>query len=276
MQVFEFRETPEPMMIMTYYRHGNIVDAGIVDEDQYVTLLGQILDGLKHLHSKGVAHRDLKPANLLVEMDPYFKAVITDFGLANVATDTTVLKTFCGSLKYAAPEVFPGMARPYECSVDLWSLGVIILEGMYGTLVTPGVPTPAVEERVTSQQWLEWLRLWCGRIVKKLNDQDEDQVVEILLQVLKVKPSERWSASTSLKHGFKNGLFRRRVADGLVMCRGDRQDLDLLIDDGEDGTKTPTLSQPRQQTREDVDSGMDPDATIVLKSRQLRSSRVVR
>lgn len=54
-QVFELRETPEPAIIMAYYPLGNIVDAGIVDEDRYVSALGQILDGLSHLHAKGVA-----------------------------------------------------------------------------------------------------------------------------------------------------------------------------------------------------------------------------
>ena len=52
MQVFEFRETPEPIIIMAYYHQGNIVNAGIVDEDRYISALGQILDGLNHLHAK--------------------------------------------------------------------------------------------------------------------------------------------------------------------------------------------------------------------------------
>lgn len=265
MQVFELREAPEPMTIMTYYQQGNIIDAGIVDEDRYVTLIGQVLDGLKHFHSHGVAHRDLKPENLLVEINPYFKVVITDFGLAKVATSTTVLKTFCGSLRYTAPEVFPGMTRPYECSVDLWSLGIIVLEGMYGSLMTPSVPTPELEEYVTPQQWSKWLSRWCGRIRQKLSVQDEDQVVKILLQVLKVKPTERWSASASLTHGFKDGLFTRRAADGLVVGRENPRDLDSTIDDGETGTKTPTLASPRQPARAYIDPDVDSDGTIVLR-----------
>ncbi len=63
MQVIEFRETPEPLIVMEYYEHGNIVEAGVA-YDQYVTAIGQILGGLDHLHVKGVAHRDLKPKNL--------------------------------------------------------------------------------------------------------------------------------------------------------------------------------------------------------------------
>ena len=93
MQVIELRETPQPYFVMEYYEHGNIVEA-CVAYDQYVTAIGQILDGLNHLHAKKIAHRDLKTENLLVEKHPFFKVVIIDFGFSKAATDTTLLRTF--------------------------------------------------------------------------------------------------------------------------------------------------------------------------------------
>jgi serine/threonine protein kinase len=107
MRVVEFRESSDPLIIMDYYEHGNIMEANVA-YDQYVTAAGQILDGLGHLHAKGVVHRDLKPENILVEKSPFFKIIITDFGLSKVITDTAVLKTFVGTLQYLAPEAFPG------------------------------------------------------------------------------------------------------------------------------------------------------------------------
>ena len=127
-QVIELRETSEPAIIMTYYPLKNIADAGIADEEGYVNAFGQILDGLSHLHAKGVAHRGLKPENFLIEIRPLFKVVITDFGLAKVATNTALLKTFCGSPKYAAPEVFPSLSSGPGPPLDVWSLGVIVFE----------------------------------------------------------------------------------------------------------------------------------------------------
>lgn len=121
MQVFEFRETPQPVIIMDYYRLGSVSKAEIGDEDSYISVLGQVLDGLKHLHAKGVVHRDLKPENLLLEKEPFFKIVISDFGLSNIATETTLLNTFCGTARYAAPEVFPFEGYGYGPSVDIWS-----------------------------------------------------------------------------------------------------------------------------------------------------------
>ncbi len=145
-QVFELRETSELMIIMAYYPNGNIVNAGVVDDDRRVSSFGQVLDGLAHLHANGVVHRDLKPQNFLVEMKPFFEVLIFDFGLANVVTDITWVTTFCGSLKYAAPEVFPFNRDGHGPLVDVWSLGVIVLEWIYGIPTPPDAPTPKKKE----------------------------------------------------------------------------------------------------------------------------------
>ena len=67
-------------------------------------------------------HRDLKPENFLIEMDPLFKVIIADSDTAKIATDTALLWTFCGSLRYTAPEVFPGLSSGYgpQWTSGLW------------------------------------------------------------------------------------------------------------------------------------------------------------
>ena len=73
----------------------------------------------KYLHSKNICHRDLKPENfLLCTMDDANPIVnITDIG--------TVLKNFCGTPQYIAPEVVTSAGlqdTTYTLKVDSWSL----------------------------------------------------------------------------------------------------------------------------------------------------------
>ncbi|KAI9781671.1 MAG: hypothetical protein M1816_002228 [Peltula sp. TS41687] len=246
MEVFEFRETPEPMIVMAYYPIGNIVDAGIVGEEAYISALGQILDGLSHLHAKGVVHRDLKPENFLVEKNPFFRVVISDFGFAKVVTSTTLLTTFCGTLKYLAPEVFPGLSNGHGPAVDVWSLGVIALEWIYGIPMLPTVPMPRkLRQNVRPEKWHQWIEIWSNCLLVKLADEDDDdQMVEILLGMIEVSVSNRWDTKRCLEQGFENGLFKRRAVDGLVMCANDPVDLVLPTEERDDGTETPTAASP--------------------------------
>lgn len=156
MQVFEFRETPEPVIFMVYYPDGDIADANIANEDVYVSAFGQILDGLSHLHANRVVHRNLKPENFLIQKKPHFKVVITDFGLSKVITYTSLLMTFCRTLKYAAPEVFPSLSDGHGAPADVRSLGVIALEWIYGIPTPPTAPGPKRKgAEVPSEQWVQ-------------------------------------------------------------------------------------------------------------------------
>lgn len=219
---------------MDYYPIGNITDANLAREES-LTAWGQILDGLQHLHAKGVLHRDLKPGNILVEKVPRLKVVIADFGMAKVATDKALLQTFCGTPKYMAPEVFPGMSSGHGPLVDIFSLGVMVYEWIYNL---PDVPASKNKnEDFFGKQWHdEWVRL----ILTKLKNEEDDSIVQILVCMLETKVSSRWSAAKCLAQGFKQGLFKRRVVDGLIGFVSDSDDFELPTGEREDlGTKTP-------------------------------------
>ena len=55
-----------------------------------------------------------------IEEKPFFKVVIVGFGLSKVVTNSTLLKTLCGPLKYLVPEVFPGISDGYGPPDDIW------------------------------------------------------------------------------------------------------------------------------------------------------------
>ena len=69
--------------------------------------------------------------NILLDENKNIK--IIDFGLSNLYDNEKLLETFCGSPKYAAPEIITGV-KYLGPSVDIWSIGVILFASLCGKL----------------------------------------------------------------------------------------------------------------------------------------------
>lgn len=104
---------------------------------QVKCLMKQLLDGLKHCHSRGVLHRDIKGSNLLIDKNGVLK--IADFGLATTIDPNKKQKLTSRvvTLWYRPPELLLG-ATDYGASVDLWSTGCILAELLAGKPIMPG------------------------------------------------------------------------------------------------------------------------------------------
>lgn len=87
----------------------------------------QIINGFKGLHEHNVIHRDLKSANILLKGGI---AKIADLGFAKQLQPGGVAFTQCGTALTMAPEVHQG--NPYDLKVDIWSLGVVFYQMIYG------------------------------------------------------------------------------------------------------------------------------------------------
>lgn len=130
---------------------------GRLPQDLAHPMAVQVLDALAYLHRNKITHRDIKPDNILIaDNNPQsFTVKLSDFGLSKAVSDNeTFLKTFCGTLLYCAPEVFPhydahvngqgrkrdrkGTSQPrgkyscYSSSVDIWSFGGVLWYAMSG------------------------------------------------------------------------------------------------------------------------------------------------
>jgi len=93
---------------------------------------GEIALALDCLHRNNIVYRDLKPENMLLDKTGHIK--MTDFGLSKDLSNANLMKTFCGSTTYLAPEVIVHKTREkgYTKAVDWWSFGVMFYEMLTG------------------------------------------------------------------------------------------------------------------------------------------------
>jgi serine/threonine protein kinase len=103
------------------------------------TILAQTCKALGRAHERGIVHRDIKPDNIFlcnnVGEDVFVK--LLDFGIAKAsdgqgpAMAQTKTGAFMGTPYYMSPEQAIGL-KTIDHRTDLWSLGVVMFEGLTG------------------------------------------------------------------------------------------------------------------------------------------------
>lgn len=121
-----------------------------LDTERLSFLMYQLFCGIRNLHSVGIIHRDLKPANILLNSDCTLR--IADFGLARkLDEDKDELKLLStpgvGTRYYKAPEILLGLN--YDEKIDIWSIGCIFAELLYGQVLFKGEDDRDQFERIT-------------------------------------------------------------------------------------------------------------------------------
>ncbi|KAG5181874.1 ha-tagged protein kinase, partial [Tribonema minus] len=101
----------------------------------------QILEGLRHLHTRNITHRDVKGANILVCRDGSLK--LADFGAAKRMGHESVCGGLKGTPHWMAPEVIRGqqMASGWF-KADVWSVGCTVVEMLTGRMPWPNISNP--------------------------------------------------------------------------------------------------------------------------------------
>ena len=123
----------------------------------------QILSGLEACHTNHIIHRDLKPHNILIDSSGK-QVKIGDFGLARgFAIPVTGYSSKVVTLWYRPPEILLGSCQ-YGASVDMWSLGCIIVEMITGEAIFKGKNCDDQMRRIikilgspTSDEWFHLL-----------------------------------------------------------------------------------------------------------------------
>nr|CCC95049.1 unnamed protein product [Trypanosoma congolense IL3000] len=131
--LFDAFETQQEFVVVMEYAQGELFE--ILEDDKKLPeevvqrIAKQLLQALHYLHSNRIMHRDMKPQNILIGQNGSVK--LADFGFARTMSyNTMVLTSIKGTPLYMAPELV--QEQPYNHSADLWSLGCILYELLYG------------------------------------------------------------------------------------------------------------------------------------------------
>jgi serine/threonine protein kinase len=136
-------------MLCEYVNGGQMLDYiishGKLKEKQARKFSRQIASALDYCHRNSIVHRDLKIENILISKNGDIK--IIDFGLSNLFAPRGHLKTFCGSLYFAAPELL--QAREYTGpEVDIWSFGIVLYVLVCGRVPFDDQSMPALHAKI--------------------------------------------------------------------------------------------------------------------------------
>jgi serine/threonine-protein kinase len=105
----------------------------------FLSIMRDTAGALSAAHSVGIIHRDIKPSNIFLHRERgtgFFAPKVLDFGISKFSdindSNATQTGAVLGSPRYMSPEQTRS-AADVDPRADLWTIGVILFEGLTGT-----------------------------------------------------------------------------------------------------------------------------------------------
>uniref|UniRef100_UPI003AAC726A serine/threonine-protein kinase PAK 4 isoform X1 n=1 Tax=Centroberyx gerrardi TaxID=166262 RepID=UPI003AAC726A len=182
----------ELWVVMEFLEGGALTDIVThtrMNEEQIATVCLSVLKALSVLHTQGVIHRDIKSDSILLTHDGRVK--LSDFGFcAQVSKEVQRRKSLVGTPYWMAPELISRL--PYGPEVDIWSLGVMVIEMVDG------------EPPYFNEPPLKAMKMIRDNLPPKLKNLHKvSPLLKGFLDRMLVRdPTQRAAASELLKHPF--------------------------------------------------------------------------
>ena len=194
-------------IIMEYAPKGNLYELITKEKNGFSEYKAfeyfiQVVNAVYYLHNNNIIHRDIKPENILMGEDNKIK--LCDFGWAKELTLEN-RSTFCGTVEYMAPEIVEN--ENYDYGVDIWSLGILLYELLYGHSPFKANNTKNVILNIKSHELTyddnnKTVSKSCKDLIKKLlnnNPQKRYKIKDILEHPFIKKHSERYLSTFKKK-----------------------------------------------------------------------------
>jgi len=180
-------------MVMEYIEGGpltDLVDIGKVWKEKHIAYVcREMLKALAFVHSQHRLHRDIKSDNVLVDLDGQIK--LADFGFAvGLTTEKKKRQSVVGTPYWMSPELIRGL--PYDAKVDIWSLGITLIEMCEG------------EPPLMDKPPLRALLLITTQGTPKLQNPQRysRELIHFMNRSMDMNPEKRSSAAMLLMHPF--------------------------------------------------------------------------
>ena len=163
-----------------------IHEQGALGATRSLAMIRQILDGVAHIHERGLMHGDIKPDNIL--LGAHDRPRLADFGLLR-REDSRQFAATAGTRRYLAPECFEGGAT--DCRRDVFALGLLLYEMLTGRARVPAETGRDVIPRLMNETPTR-LSLKGGGI--------SDELDAIVMKALQPDPAARYAHAGAMKH----------------------------------------------------------------------------
>ena len=187
---------------------GSRIQAGV--EPVALAAIGaDVARALDYIHHRGVVHRDVAPANILLPVGEHsgVGAKLTDLGIARLVDDAKVTATgsVVGTAGYMSPEQVRGDA--VTAASDVYSLGLVLLEGLTGRREFPGSAVESAAARLSRDPAVpEHLRTGWRELLRAMTARDPDarpsaESVAERLDALRREPATSGATTSVLPTG---------------------------------------------------------------------------
>ncbi|KAJ8304861.1 hypothetical protein KUTeg_018444 [Tegillarca granosa] len=149
-----------------------------------------MVKAMMYMRENNVAHMDLKPQNILLSSSSHPILKVADFGFAKHVFVGDKMRVMRGSPLYMAPEII--CSRAYDARVDLWSIGVILYECLFGRAPFASRNFQELENKIKDSKPVE---LPYGVEVS-------EDCRDLLLRLLQRRPDDRISFVDFFNHPF--------------------------------------------------------------------------
>jgi serine/threonine protein kinase len=176
----------------------------IIRAEYIRTILNDILCGLEYLHTNGFVHCNLNLTNVVIVNDTCKLIDFSTIKYINTSHDSII-----GATSYSPPEMFMNESYFVNYTIDIWSVGIIIIKLLSGIKNTIEIfEDMCVNHTIINDSFQDLLVSACKTLANislqcfPLSQNDKELLQDLYNSMLTRYPFQRITTTTALSHKY--------------------------------------------------------------------------